>query len=396
MSEAPDEERLRRWRLVLGGDEAEGTGASLSGEDLRRDRALGALYDAEKKPEARSRGRGRGGLGASAPTVARWLGDVRELFPTSVVRVMQQDAMDRLGLRQLLFEPELLSTVEVDVHLVADLLALSGMMPAKSKALARDVVRRCVEDLERRLSEPLREAVTGALHRAARERRPRHRDIDWNRTIRANLKNYLPEQQTVVPEHLVGFGKKRRGLKEVILCIDQSGSMATSVIYSGVFGSVLASLPALSTHVVVFDTAVVDLTDKLSEPVDVLFGTQLGGGTDIHQALTYCQSLVTQPTETILVLVSDLIEGGVRENLLKRAASLIASGVQLVTLLALSDDGAPVYDHDNAAALATLGSPAFACTPELFPELMAAALQRKDVGAWAASRDLFATRAEQT
>ncbi|MCK6544490.1 VWA domain-containing protein [Myxococcota bacterium] len=386
-----DEERLRRWRLVLGGDEAEGTGASLSGEDQRRDRALAALYDAEKRPEG-GRGRRRGGLGASAPTVARWLGDVRELFPTSVVRVMQQDAMDRLGLRQLLFEPELLSTVEVNVHLVADLLALSGMMPAKAKALARDVVRRCVEDLERRLAEPLREAVTGALHRAARQQRPRHGDIDWNRTIRANLKNYLPEHHTVVPEHLVGFGKKRRGLKEIILCIDQSGSMATSVIYSGVFGSVLASLPAVSTKVVVFDTAVVDLTDKLGDPVEVLFGTQLGGGTDIHQALTYCQSLVTQPDETILVLVSDLIEGGVRENLLKRAASLIASGVQLVTLLALSDDGAPVYDHDNAAALATLGSPAFACTPEQFPELMAAAIQRQDVGAWAAARGLLAAR----
>ena len=151
-----------------------------------------------------------------------------------------------------------------------------------------------------------------------RNRRPRHREIDWNRTIRANLKNYQPEYKTIVPETRIGFGRKRKRLRDIILCIDQSGSMATSVVYSGVFGAVLASLPAVSTKVVVFDTAVVDLSDKLDDPVEVLFGTQLGGGTDIHQALTYCQSLVRRPEQTILVLISDLIEGGVRENLLKR------------------------------------------------------------------------------
>ena len=391
MAGNPDE-RMRRWRLALGGDAADGTGCELSGDDVGMDRAMAAVYDAGEGGAAKL-GKRSGGLGGSAPSVARWLGDIREFFPQSVVRVLQQDAMDRLDLKRLLLEPEMLETVEPDPHLVADLISLSGVMPAKAKETARVVVRKCVQEIERRLAEPLRQAVAGALNRATRNRRPRHNEIDWNRTIRANLRHYQAEYKTIVPETRIGFGRRRNSLRDIILCVDQSGSMATSVVYSGIFGAVLASMPAVSTKVVVFDTNVVDLTEKLSDPVDVLFGTQLGGGTDINRALAYCQGLVRQPTETILVLISDLIEGGVRENLIRRAAALIGSGVTLVTLLALSDDGAPMYDHRNAADLAGLGSPAFACTPDLFPDLMAAAINRQDLGQWAAARGVVTSRA---
>jgi Mg-chelatase subunit ChlD len=385
-----DSERLRRWRLVLGGDQADGTGVRLSDTDAAIDRCLGALYE----QGAEGGKRRAGGLGASAPSVARWLGDIRSFFPTSIVRVMQQDAMERLNLRQMLLEPEMLETIEPDVHLVANLLALSGVMPARTKETARLVVRKCVEDLERKLAEPMRQAVTGALNRATRNRRPRHREIDWNRTIRANLRHYQPQYKTIVPEARIGFGRKRNALRDIILCVDQSGSMASSVVYSGIFSAVLASLPAVRTQLVVFDTSVVDLSDKLDDPVEVLFGTQLGGGTDIHRAISYAQSLVRQPQQSIMVLISDLIEGGVRENLLKRAASILSSGVTLITLLALSDDGAPMYDHENAAALAELGSPAFACTPDQFPSLMAAAIQHQDIATWAAANDIAIGRAE--
>lgn len=382
-------ERLRRWRLVLGGDEADGVGCSLSDVDLAIDRAMAAVYDGPAGPAG---GKRSGGLGASSPSVARWLGDIREYFPTPVVRVLQQDAMDRLNLRQMLLEPEMLEHVEPDVQLVANLLSLAGVMPRKTKETARLVVRKCVDEIERRLAEPMRQAVIGALNRSVRNRRPRHREIDWNRTIRANLKHYQPEYDTIVPETRIGFGRKRSALRDIILCIDQSGSMATSVVYSGIFGAVLASLPAVRTQVVAFDTAVVDLSDKLSDPVDVLFGTQLGGGTDINQALSYCQGLIRQPTETIFVLISDLIEGGVRENLVRRAGSIIASGATLISLLALCDDGAPAYDHEIAADLAALGSPAFACTPELFPDLIAAAIQKRDVAQWASANGIGTVR----
>jgi Mg-chelatase subunit ChlD len=373
------EDRKRRWRLVLGGDDADGLGVDLGPGDQERDAVLRELYDAERK----------GGLGGSAPRVSRWLGDIRTYFPSSVVQVMQRDAMDRLGLRQLLLEPELLATVQPDVALVGTLIGLGRAIPERSRETARAVVRQVVQDLERRLAARTRQAVTGALNRAARSRRPRPADIDWNRTIAANLSRYQPEYRTVIPERLVGYGRRsQQVLREVVLCIDQSGSMASSVVYASVFGAVMASLRAVRTRLVVFDTAVVDLTEQMQDPVDVLFGVQLGGGTDIAGALGYCASVITQPRDTILVLISDLYEGGVREELLRRSAALVESGVQMIALLALSDDGAPTFDHDNAAALNELGIPAFACTPALFPDLMAAAIQKRDIAAWASSNDI--------
>src|SRR5262249_32093976 len=162
---------------------------------------------------------------------------------------------------------ELLQAVEPDVHLVAKILSLSRVMPTAARETARSVVRRVVEELERKLANPTRQAVLGSLNRATRNRRPRHNEIDWHRTIRANLCHYQPESNTVIPETRIGYGRKRQALREVILCIDQSGSMATSVVYAGIFGAVLASLPALATRVVVYDTAVVDLTDELHDPV---------------------------------------------------------------------------------------------------------------------------------
>ena len=379
-------ERLRRWRLVLGGGEADGTGEGLAGDDAGRDSVLDALYG--DGGDGTGRGRG-GGLGRSSPRVARWLGDIRSYFPASVVSVLQRDAMERLGLAQLLLEPELLGAVQPDIHLVSTLLSLRRAIPEHSRETARVVVRSVTDQLEARLAAPTRQAVTGALHRAARTRRPRAGDIDWARTVTANLRHYQPELGTVIPERLVGYGRRSpQVLREIILCVDQSGSMAASVVYSSVFGAVLASVRSLSTRLVVFDTDVVDLTEDLDDPVDVLFGVQLGGGTDIAQALTYCAARVTRPRDTVLVLVSDLFEGGDPDEMLRLATSLVASGVTVVTLLALSDDGAPAYDHDTAAALAALGVPAFACTPDLFPDLMAAAIERRDLQSWTAAHGL--------
>ncbi|MFC9247326.1 VWA domain-containing protein [Streptomyces sp. NPDC057136] len=369
--------------MVLGGDSAESTGCTLTGRDVAMDGALTALYGGGGKAAGRGSSERSGGLGASAPSVARWLGDIRTYFPSSVVQVMQRDAIDRLGLSALLLESEMLEAVEADVHLVGTLLSLNKAMPETTKETARAVVRKVVDDLEKRISTRTKATLTGALDRSAKINRPRHRDIDWDRTIRANLKNYLPipgkdGAGTVIPERLIGYGRASRAVKkDVILCIDQSGSMAASVVYASVFGAVLASMRTLDTRLVVFDTAVVDLTDQLDDPVDVLFGTQLGGGTDINRALAYCQSKITRPADTVVVLISDLYEGGIRDEMLKRVAAMKASGVQFVTLLALSDEGAPAYDREHAAALAALGAPAFACTPDLFPDIMAAAIERR-------------------
>ncbi|MEO0375764.1 MAG: VWA domain-containing protein [Cyanobacteria bacterium P01_A01_bin.17] len=380
------DERLRRWRLILGGRSADGicgsaSDFSLGSADVAMDQALSSLYDAQ------SGGRS-GGLGSSSPKVARWLGDIRSYFPSSVVRIMQKDALERLNLHQMLMEPEMLEAVEPDVHMVANLLSLSGIMPSKTKETARIVVNRVVEELLRKLSNPLQQAVMGSLNRAVRNSRPRHNEIDWHRTIRANLKHYQPEYQTIIPERRIGFGRKRSSLKDIVLCVDQSGSMATSVVYASIFAAVLASLPAVKTHMVVFDTAIVDLTEMLQDPVDVLFGTQLGGGTDINRAVSYCQGLIRKPEDTIFVLISDLYEGGDNRSMLKRVGSLVQSGVQCVTLLALNDDGAPCFDHQNAAKFAALGIPSFACSPDQFPGLMAVAIARQDLSQWAAKEEI--------
>ena len=390
-----DPERLRRWRMVLGGADDGGdagasgsnegrgaTGVQLEGNDARIDAALAAVYDT--KPSKRGGGGRSGGLGSSAPSVARWLGDIRRYFPTSVVQVLQRDAIDRLNLRQLLLEPEMLRAVEPDLHLVTLLVELNKLLPDTTRATARQVVSQVVEQIEQRLASRTKQAIHGALARSQRSRRPRLSDIDWGHTIHANLRHYLPEQRTVVPERLIGYGRRQRSLsRDVIVAIDQSGSMADSVVYAAVFGAVLASMPALRTSVIAFDSAVADLTPMLHDPVDVLFGVQLGGGTDIAQAIGYCQQLVTRPADTVLVLVSDLFEGGNTALLHDRVAALSQAGVTVVVLLALSDEGAPAYDHTQAAIFAELGVPSLACTPEAFPELLAVALERRDVGRWA-------------
>jgi Mg-chelatase subunit ChlD len=359
------------------------------------DRALAALYDrggGSGTGQARSR---KGGLGASAPRVARWLGDIREFFPTPVVQVIQRDAFERLNLKAMLFEPEFLATLDADVHLVADLISLRSAIPEKTRDTARQVVKKVVDELMKRLAHATAETIRGAILRGKRTTRPRFSDIDWPRTIAANLRHWQAEHQTIIPERLIGVArqtKTRADLDQVILCVDQSGSMATSVVYSSIFAAVMASLPVIETKLVCFDTAIVDLTDDLADPVEVLFGVQLGGGTDINAALAYCQGLVTRPTKTHLVLITDLFEGGNAPEMLERAAALVASGVNLIVLLALSDDGRPAYDTNHAQKFAALGCPVFACTPDQFPDLMAHALARRDLQEWAASREIALVR----
>ena len=370
--------RLTRWRLILGEaaesltpPQPEGRGAGLPADLAGMDRALGSLYDREEGES--------GSLGSSQPGVNRWLGDIRRYFPRSVVRILQQDAWERLGLERMLLEPETLAAVEPDVRLVATLLSLKQVIPQQTRETAREVVAQVVAKLERQLRLPLVQAVRGALHRGVLNRRPRLREINWDRTIRANLRHYQPELGTVIPAQLLGYGRKQGQLKDIILCVDQSDSMASSMVYASIFAAVLASLPALRTHMVAFDTAVADLSRDLEDPVDLLFGLQLGGGTDIARALAYCQGLVRRPADTILVLISDLFEGGNRQRLLQIVAQLRQSRVQLICLLALHDEGRPRYDQHLAGELASLGVPAFACTPDAFPRMMAAAIHGQDV-----------------
>lgn len=363
------EDLLKRWRLILGAAADPTSAVNLGGEEMGIDQTLEALYDSDRK----------GSLGSSSPNVNRWLGDIRRYFPTPVVQLLQKDALDRLGLERLLLEPELLETLEADVSLVATLLSLHKVLPDRTRETAREVVRKVVEELQQKWRLSMTSSLKGSLDRASRNRRPRHHEIDWLRTIRLNLKHYQPDYQTIIPEKLYGYGRRAQQLRHIILLADQSGSMASSVVYVGILGSIMAAVRSLQTNLVVFDTQIADLTPYLHDPVELLFGAQLGGGTDINNALAYSQKLIQRPEDTILVLISDLFEGGDVKATLRRIAAIQASGVQVIVLLALNDEGTPAYNRELAAQLAQLDIHAFGCTPEQFPDLMATAIEKRDI-----------------
>ena len=388
----PQDETLKRWRMVLGGNPADGTGQQLSGTDADMDKALTALYEFERTGnfDYQTGTDKKGGSGGSNPGIARWLGDIRKYFPQSVVQVMQNDALKQEGLRQqLMLEPEILEQATPDVHLVATLMELGKLIPSKTRDTARRVVQQVVDELLQKLANHTTQAIQGAINRSVRNRRPRHNEMDWNTTIRKNLKHYQEKYKTIIPEVRIGYGKKnKRSLRDIVLCLDQSGSMGTSVVYSGIFGAVMASLPSVTTKMVVFDTEIADLTEDLQDPVDLLFGVQLGGGTDINKALGYCQQLISKADDTILILITDLYEGGNVQQMRLKMQEIVASGVQLICLLALDDSGSPSFDTQNARFLANLNVPVFACTPDQFPDMMAAAISKQDLTQWAAGQDI--------
>jgi Mg-chelatase subunit ChlD len=378
-------DRYTRWRLILGRAvdndlcRCSGRSSLLDGDLANLDAALGEIYGCGdgngESPKQRS-----AGLGASAPRLAKWLGDIRSYFSKDVVAVIQKDAIERKGLQQLLFEPETLGQVTPNIEMVGTLLALKNMIPDKAKDAARDLVRAVVEEIMKRMRGGVEQAVRGALDRSRHSPMRSLPNLDWARTIRRNLKNYDRERKVVIPESFHFFARQHRRKEwNVIVCMDQSGSMADSVVYGGVIGAIFASMPSLETHIVVFDTEVVNLTEKCHDPVDILFGVQLGGGTDINRAVAYCQKLIHDPRKTLFILITDLYEGGNARELVQRMETLTASGVKAICLLALSDSGVPSHDENLARRFAEARVPSFGCTPKMLPVLLEGALKGQDL-----------------
>lgn len=390
-----DKTKVTRWRLILGQHAQESLskmagpgGCELSAEQAGMDEALAAIYDESigEGSETGRRGQRSAGLGPSAPNLAKWLGDIRTYFKEDVVAVIQNDAIEKKGLTQLLFEPEMLKNVEPNPQLVGTLMALKGRIPERTKETARIVVRAVVEKIKRLLEQKIRQAVMGALNRKEHSPLPQASSIDWKWTICRNLKNFQPSLGTIVPEKVYFFSRAQRSNNwTVIVCMDQSGSMAESVVYGSVTGSIFASLPALNTRVVAFDTEIVDLTEQCgNDPADMIFGVQLGGGTDINKAVAYCEKFVTDPAQTIFFLISDLIEGGNQAQLIRRMKEMVESGVRVICLLALSDSGIPTFDENVAKRLSEVGVPCFGCTPNKLPELIEGVLKKHNLKALAA------------
>lgn len=374
------QEQIARWRLILGSESQsrfdDMGGQPLTPEEYMMDQALAAIYGGDGESFG---GRGAG-KGPSAPHISKWLGDLRSLFDSETVAVVQNDAIERKGLKQLLLEPELLDNLEPDLNLASTLLMLKDQIPKKSKESARKFIRRIVEDINQLLENDMRRAVTAALNKRAHSPLPSAAAIDFPMTIRRNLKHYDPSLGAIIPERVYFFDRSSRVNRwNVILDIDQSGSMGESILYSSVMACILASMPAVQTHVVAFDTQIMDLTPLCADPVDLLFGFQMGGGTDIAKSIAYCQGLVEEPGKTLFFLISDLEEGGNRSALLRRIEEMQASGVTVIVLLAIADGGKAYYDEITAQRIANMGIPCFACPPDRLPELLECALKKQDM-----------------
>jgi hypothetical protein len=401
MPNTPDPEQLRRWRLILGKTTEEslhGMGCRhglfgpgqplLAGEQAEADEALETIYPSDEELsreewEASTEGRKHGYVrGRTFPRVARWLDQIRTFFPSDFVVLLQHDAIERRGMKELLFEPELLANVEPSIDLASTILALKNMVPEKAKAAARDVVRRVVEDVRKRLESQFVRAVRGALDRNHHSPFRSLPNLDWPRTIRRNLKNYNPELRVLIPETMSFFSRlNRQNRWNIIIAMDQSGSMAASLIYGGIMGAILASIPAVETHVVAFNQSeVVDLTEHCSDPVDLLFGVQLGGAEDYWMATSYCERFMHTPAKTLYILLADLHDTSPNESrFVKKMEFLLESGVHAIGLLAISDQGQPAYNERLAEKLAKMGMPCFGCTPDRLPELLAAVLKGNDL-----------------
>lgn len=381
-------ERMRRWRLILGSESSEqfnrmsdGKGTVLSKEQELMDQALASIYNNSASGGFGGNGK-EGGKGPSNPQITKWLGDVRSLFDKDLVKIVQADAMERCGLKQLLFEPELLESIEPDVSLASTILMLKDQIPKRSKESVRLFIQKIVEEINKLLEADIRRAVTAAINKKNHSPIPSAAALDYKMTIRRNLKNYNRELQTIIPEHFYFFDRTTVSASRqwhVILDIDQSGSMGESVIYSSIMSCILASMSSIQTHVVAFDTNVVDLTEKSDDPVDLLFGFQLGGGTDIDKSVAYCERFVENPKKTLFFLITDLYEGGNRASLLRRLGELKDAGVTVVCLLAIADGGKPYYDVQMAERVASLKIPCFACNPQMLPVLLERAFKGQDL-----------------
>lgn len=390
------QEQLARWRLILGKDSQESmagmsaAGCSLSAEQLEMDEALEAIYGSDSEREisrseweSPTEGRPHGAAkGRSMPRVARWLDQIRNFFPKDVVVLLQQDAIQRRGMKELLFEPEIMAKVEPSIDLASAVLELKNLVPEKAKAAARDLVRRVVEELRRRLESRFAQAIRGSLDRSRHSPFRILPNLDWPRTIRRNLKNYSPAIKTIIPAEISFFRRQQRQKEwNVIIAMDQSGSMATSLIYGGIMGAILTGMPAVETHVVAFNhEEVVDLTEHCADPVDLLFGVQLGGAEDYWKATVYCERFMHTPAKTLYILIGDLYDTSPNESrFVKKMEFLLESGVHAVALLAISDQGQPSFNVNLAEKLSKLGMPCFGCTPDRLPDLLAAVLKGNDL-----------------
>lgn len=369
-----DNATLARWRLVLGqAAEAHGIHCSGNAEAERIEQLVGFLFEpaAGEAPGSKSAERSAG-LGPSQLNVPDWVDAVNELFPHQSKEVMQRELIRRRGLAEIMEKPELLEKIEPNIELVKTLLTHRELMNPKTRILARKIIDQVVEELKRKMQIQVEQAITGALRKDRHSPRQVFRNLDLKTTLRRNLQNYDSASGRLIVDRLFFYAAERKKKPwHVIVVVDQSGSMLESAIFSAVMASIFAELPAVKTSLVLFDTQIVDLSDKVGQPVDVLLSLQLGGGTDITQALMYANGLVRQPQRTIVVLITDFYEGRAESDLVAQTRVMADGGLRMIGLGALGYDARPAYNKSTAGKLRKVGMDILVCTPEKLAECMA-------------------------
>ncbi|MBO4514515.1 MAG: VWA domain-containing protein [Lachnospiraceae bacterium] len=367
MENARNTEQLNKWRLMLG---RYADGQISFGEDSQTfqdmDNVLDYLYSREYGEDegVRDPKELMGGSGQSQLTVSKWINEVNRLFPKETIEVLEKEALDRYGMTELLTDESVLEKLEPNQELLKLIIQLKGLMNPKVLQAAKEIVRRVVEELRKKFEQEIRQSLTGRIDKNHENPIATARNLDVKTTILRNLKNYDKEKQRLVLEKVYFFSRVKHSVTwDVVICVDESGSMLDSVIHSSVMAGIFASLPMLETKLVIFDTNVVDLSESVDDAVETLMSVQLGGGTDIGKAMRYCETLVKNPERTIFVLVTDLYEGGRPQEMFACARGLVEAGVKLMILTALDKEANPNYDRKAAAKMAALGANVAAMTP---------------------------------
>lgn len=365
-----EQELLNRWRLVLG-KYASGqigfAGGSLNYMDMEE--VLDYLYSREYGEEQEIRQERSAGSEGSALTVPDWIRQMKRLFPKETVEIMERHALEKYNMTELLTDPEVLRKLEPNRELLKTILELKSMMKGEVLQLAREIVRKVAEEIARQLEQDMRKALFGQLDRTGGSPIRSIRNLDVKKTIRRNLQNYDTESKQLILKQVYFHSRMKRFHQwRVVICVDESGSMLDSVIHSAIMAGIFAKLPMLDTKLVIFDTNVVDLSSYVEDPVETLMSVQLGGGTNIAGALSYCEGLIENPHRTLVVLVSDLYEGGGYPNLFRVCKNILEGGSKLIALTALDLNANPNYDRRAAATLADMGAFVGAMTPEKLAE----------------------------
>ncbi len=362
---------LNRWRLVLGS--MSDNSLSFSGSDREimsfedMEQLLDYLYSHAQGDDVRGESISdrSGGLGESQLTAAKWITKVRELFPKQTAEVLERHALDEFKMTELLTDKKVLEQMKPDMSLLKTVLQLKHLMKGEVLETAKKIARAVAEELSEKLAQSTRQALTGRLDRNSRSPVRSARNIDIHKTIRRNLKNYDKENETLMLKDVYFSSRvKKYNKKTVIIAVDESGSMLGSVIYSAVMAQIMSKLPFAEIKLVIFDTEIVDLSGMVEDPVEVMMSVQLGGGTDIGKALSYCESLIQTPSDTCVLCVTDLCEGGYPHILLNTAQNIMTSGAKLSFLTALDECANPVYDKNMGQLLADMGAFVGALTPD--------------------------------